>query len=211
MQNIDYGADIRARKYSAGGVSKLLWYVETKETVKLLQSHTTTEVKDLVMSNNLYSQRSEDRLKREFNEIKKRILNLPPDIRNMIVSSDVSTSRLIVLIGVMTTDRMFFELMYEEYRRKLHMGDELWKYSDVNIFFRNKKEQNEDVARWTDKAVAKLKQTYHKYMLEAGILENITDNVNEKKISKPYIEQELRDKLLSNGMDKYLYALTGEK
>lgn len=198
-------------KYSAGGVSKLLWYVETKETAKLFQKYNIEEAKDYVMSNNLYSQKSKDRLKREFSEITKRLMNLPEDIREMIVSSDMSTSRLIVLIGAMTTDRMFFELMYEEYRRKLHMGDELWKQSDVNIFFRNKQDQNEDVAKWTDKAVAKLKQTYQKYMLEAGILENIRDNSSEKKINKPYIEPELREKLLSNNMDRYLYALTGEK
>ncbi len=198
-------------KYSAGGVSKLLWYIETRETVKLFQKYSEEETKDYVMSNNLYSQRSKDRLKREFSEIRKRLMNLPLDIRDMIVSSDMGTSRLIVLIGAMTTDRMLFELIYEDYRWKLYMGDELWKQSDINIFFRNKQKQNEDVARWSDKAIAKLKQTYQKYMLEAGILENITDNVNEKKISKPYIEQELREKLLSNGMDKYLYALTGEK
>ena len=106
-----------ASKYSAGGVSKLLWYIETKETMKLRQEHSIDETREIVITNNLYSQKSEDRLKREFNEIKKRILNLPPNIRNMMVSSDLTTSRLIVLIGAMTTDRMLFELLYEVYRR----------------------------------------------------------------------------------------------
>ena len=67
------------------------------------------------------------------------------------------------------------------------------------------------MAKWSDKAVAKLKQTYQKYMLEAGIIENIEGNMAEKKICRPYIEQNLRDELLSNGLDKYLYSLTGEK
>lgn len=198
-------------KYSAGSVSKLLWYIETKETVKLLQVHSVEEAKDIIMSNNLYSQKSEDRLKREFNEIRKRIESLPISIRDMIVSSDPVTSRLIVLIGVMATDRMFFELMYEVYRRKLYMGDGLWNQSDVNIFFRNKQDQSEDVARWSDKAVSKLKQTYQKYMLEAGLLKVIKGSMTEKKIIRPYIEQELRNELCLNGMDKYLFSLTGEK
>lgn len=201
----------RALKYSAGGVSKLLWYAETKETVKLLQKYNTDQAKDIVMSENLYSQKSEDRLKREFNEIKKRVENLPISIRDRIVSSDLTTSRLIVFIGAMTTDRMLFELIYEVYRRKLHMGDETLKQSDINVFFRNKQEQNEDVAKWSEKAVAKLKQTYQKYMLEAGIIESIEGNASEKKISRPYIDQDLREELLSNGMDKYLYSLNGEK
>lgn len=211
MNNIYEKHDPRALKYSAGGVSKLLWYIETKETVKLFQKHSIDETRNIVISNNLYSQKSEDRLKREFSEIRKRMENLPLGIRNMIVSSDLATSKLIVLIGVMATDRMFFELMYEVYRRKLHMGDETLKQSDMNIFFRNKQNQSEDVSKWSDKAIAKLKQTYQKYMLEAGVLDNIEGNAVMKKICRPYIEQELREKLLSNSLDKYLYSLTGEK
>lgn len=211
MSNMNEKHNLYASKYSAGGVSKLLWYVETKETVKLLQKYNVNQAKDIVMSENLYSQKSEDRLKREFNEIKKRVENLPTSIRNMIVSSDLTTSRLIVLIGAMTTDRMLFELIYEVYRRKLHMGDDTLKQSDINVFFRNKQEQNEDVAKWSEKAVAKLKQTYQKYMIEAGIIESIEGNVSEKKINRPYIDQDLREALLLNGMDKYLYALTGER
>lgn len=211
MSNMNNKQAIQTLKYSAGGVSKLLWYVETKETVKLLQEYEVEKARDIVMSENLYSQKSEDRLKREFNEIKKRVYNLPVNIRDMIVSSDLTTSRLIVLIGAMTTDRMLFELIYEVYRRKLHMGDDTLKQSDINIFFKDKQSQNEDVAKWSDKAVAKLKQTYQKYMLEAGILENIDGSTSEKKICKPYIEYELRQELLANGLDKYLYSLTGEK
>lgn len=33
--------------------------------------------------------------------------------------------------------------------------------------------------------------------------------IRDEKISRSYIEQELGDELLSNGMDKYLYSLTG--
>lgn len=90
------------------------------------------------------------------------------------------------------------------------MGDETLKQSDINAFFRNKQKQNEDVSKWSDKAAAKLKQTYQKYMLEAGIIEMIEGHVAEKKICRPFIEHELREELLSNGMDKYLYTLTGE-
>lgn len=211
MSNMNAKHNPRASKYSAGGVSKLLWYTETKETVKLLLNHSVDEVRDIIMSENLYSQKSEDRLKREFSEIKKRVENLPISLREMIVSSDLTTSRLIVLIGAMTTDRMLFELIYEVYRRKLHMGDETLKQSDINVFFKNKQDQNEDVAKWSEKAAQKLKQTYQKYMLEAGIIEIIEGNASEKKICRPYIEQELREELLSNGMDTYLYSLTGEK
>lgn len=198
-------------EYSAGSVCKLFWYIETKETVKLLKDNDIDDVKSIVVSNNLYQQKSEERLKREFNAIRERLMSLPESIRLMITDSDINTSKLIVIISIMATDRLFFEFMYEVYREKLSMDEELLKDSDLNVFFRNKQEQSDICAKWTDKGIKKLKQTFQKYMLEAMLLRNIEGTKTEKAIVKPYIEQDLRQELINNGMEKYLYALTGEK
>lgn len=198
-------------EYSAGSVCKLFWYIETKETVKLLKDNDIDDVKSIVVSNNLYQQKSEERLKREFNAIRERLMSLPESIRFMIIDSDINTSKLVVIISIMATDRLFFEFMYEVFREKLSMDEELLKDSDLNIFFRNKQEQSDICAKWTDKGIKKLKQTFQKYMLEAMLLRNIEGTKTEKTVVKPYIEQELRQELVNNSMEKYLYALTGEK
>ena len=198
-------------EYSAGSVSKLFWYIETKETVKLLKDKSLDEVKNLVISDNLYQQKSEDRLNREFSVISKRIMSLPESLRYMISDADIMTSKLIVLISIMATDRLFFELMYEVFREKIRMEEEILKDSDLNVFFRSKQEQSDVCAKWTDSAIKKLKQTFQKYMLEAQLLKNSEASKSEKVVIKPYIEQELRQGLMANDMEKYLYALTGEK
>ena len=198
-------------EYSAGSVSKLFWYIETKETVKLLKNKGIDEVKDIVISDNLYQQKSEDRLNREFSVISKRIMSLPESLRYMISDADIMTSKLIVLISIMATDRLFFELMYEVFREKIRMEEETLKDSDLNVFFRSKQEQSDVCAKWTDSAIKKLKQTFQKYMLEAQLLKNSESSKSEKIVIKPYIEQELRQGLMSNDMEKYLYALTGDK
>ncbi len=198
-------------EYSAGSVSKLFWYIETKETVKLLKDKSVDEVKDIVVSDNLYQQKSENRLNREFNVISKRIMSLPESLMYMISDTDIMTSKLIVLISIMATDRLFFELMYEVFREKIRMEEETLKDSDLNVFFRSKQEQSDVCAKWTDSAIKKLKQTFQKYMLEAQLLKNSETSKSEKVVIKPYIEQELRQELMANDMEKYLYALTGEK
>lgn len=198
-------------EYSAGSVCKLFWYIETKETVKLLRDNDIDDVKSMVVSNNLFQQKSEERLKREFNAIKERLTSLPESLRFMIDDSDINTSKLIVLISIMASDRLFFEFMYEVFREKIRMEEEVLKDSDLNIFFRSKQEQSEVCAKWTDKGIKKLKQTFQKYMLEASLLRNSDGSRDEKIVVKPYIDMELREELLKNGMDKYLYALTGEK
>ena len=168
-------------EYSAGSVSKLFWYIETKETVKLLKDNDINEVKEIVISNNLYQQRSEDRLNREFNVISRRLMSLPKTLITMLSDADIMTSKLIVVVSIMATDRLFFELMYEVFREKIRMEEDILKDSDLNVFFRSKQEQSDVCAKWTDAAIKKLKQTFLKYMLEAQLIKNSDYSKNDKK------------------------------
>ena len=40
-------------EYSAGNVSNLLWFVEMRETAKLLQNHDVQEVQKMVVEENI--------------------------------------------------------------------------------------------------------------------------------------------------------------
>ena len=195
-------------EYSASATKHLFWFVETRETARLLGNHSMDEARQIVIDENLYQQKSESRLINEFGCIKKRLEALPEELQRMMVTADLGTGKLIAFIGCMASDRLLFDLMYEVYRQKLYLGELNITDADLNIFFKDKKDQNEKVAAITDTSVKKLKQVYCKYMFEAGLL---TGRVTEKQVSKPYIDPDLRFALQRNAMDKYLAALTGEK
>ena len=125
-----------------------------------------------------------------------------------MIDADINTAKIVAVIAAMATDLLFFELMYEVYRIKLNMDEDTLKDADLNMFFNRKIEQSEVIAGWSDTAIKKLKQTYCKYMQAAGLLQERVKN--ERKIIKPYVDVELRNILLENSMEKYLYALTGE-
>lgn len=194
-------------EYSAGNVSNLLWFVETRETARLLSNGTMEKVAEKIVKDNLYQQKDIKRAKRQFNVIKKRLLAIPDSLVRLITSSDINTAKLIVFIGCMATDRLLFELVYEVYRDKLFMGEDVLTDADLNIFFKNKQEQSDKVAGMSEASIKKLKQTYCKYMFETGLL---TGKVTERRIVKPYIEQEIRNELQNNSMGQYLAALTGQ-
>ena len=196
-------------EYSAGNVSNLLWFVEMRETAKLLQTMDMKEVADKVVKENLYQQKSENRAKREFGCIKKRLSALPTKLVEEMIRADINTAKLIALVAAMSTDLLLFELVYEVYRIKLNMDEDSLKDADLNMFFNRKIEQSEEIASWSESAIKKLKQTYCKYMQEAGLLQEPANN--ERKITKPYIDWELRNILIDYNMEKYLYALTGER
>lgn len=196
-------------KYSAGSVKYLLWFVETKETVRLCQDHTMAEVRDIVIKDNVYQQKAESRMISEFGCIRRRIENTPGGVMNLILTSDVNTAKIITLISAMESDRMLFELVYELYGEKLRLGEEEITDADMNIFFDRKTDQDATVAAWTEATIKKLKSTYIKFLIEAGILKK--DENGKKKISKPFIGDDLRKALKDNDMTNFLYAFTGER
>lgn len=196
-------------EYSAGNVSNLLWFVEIRETVKLLQNHNIQDVKRIVIEDNIYQQNTEKRLKSQFGCIKKRIDSIPVPLAKMMITSDINTSKIIALVAAMAADKLLFELMYEVYRAKLNMDEETLKDADLNMFFNRKVEQSDVIAQWSDSVIKKLKQTYCKYLQAAGLLGETVNN--ERKINRPYIDNELKSILLEHNMEKYLLTLTGER
>ncbi len=195
-------------EYSAGNVSNLLWFVEMRETAKLLQNYDVKEVRRMVLDDNIYQQNTEKRVKSQFGCIKKRLDAIPKVLVKEMINADINTAKIIALIGAMATDILLFELMYEVYRIKLNMDEDALKDADLNMFFNRKIEQSNVVAGWSDTAIKKLKQTYCKYMQDAGLLQEPVKN--ERKINRPYVDIQLRNTLLESNMEKYLYTLTGE-
>lgn len=196
-------------EYSAASVKFLLWFVETRETLKLLKEHNIDEVRNIVVENNVYQQKSQGRLISEFGCIKKRIMAMPEDLQQFMVNTDVNSAKIVALVAAMAADRLLFEFVYEIYREEVRLGGEELKESDINIFFKNKIDQSDVIAGWTDATIKKLKQTYTKFLIEAGLVTKIS--TSEKRINKPYIDPELRNILMNNKMELYLYALTGER
>lgn len=196
-------------EYSAGAVKHLLWFMETRETAKLLKTYSEKELRNLVVSENIYQQKAESRMINEFGCIKKRLAAIPDELRDYLIECDVNTAKQITIIAAMAADRLFYELMIEMYRVKLSMGEDTVSDADLNIFFNRKIDQSDVVANWTDAGRAKLKQTYCKYLIEAGLIQSAKKG--ERKINKPFIDTELRNILLRNEMEEYLYAMTGER
>ena len=63
--------------YSSGNISNLLWFVEMRETAKLFQNHDVQEVQRMVVEGNIDQQKAENRARREFNCIKRRLDAVP--------------------------------------------------------------------------------------------------------------------------------------
>lgn len=196
------------REYSAGIVSKGFWFLEFKKYLELLKiGNNENEIRKMQDEENIFSAPSKDYGKRIISEINKRIKVLPKEIKELFFESDTGTQKVINLLSIMGTDKLFFEYVYNSYRNELLLGTKEYNPGIVMKFLKEKAEQNGEVAKFSEKTLKRMQGTYGNYLKEAGLLEE-----KNKKIlyGKVYFDYELEKLLRENNMEIYVKTLKGE-
>lgn len=193
--------------YSAGAVSKGFWFIEFRKYLELLQEgKSVKEVKELQEKENIFLAPSHSYGKRMIGEIQKRVREIPDEIFDLFWSLNISDQKLINLLGIMLTDRLFFEYIYEIYREALILGTQSFEDSQTRIFFKNKSEQSEKVAEYTVETKRRLATAYKTYIKEANLIKE------EKGIliyNKVIMDLRLEEKMKGSSLLPYFKALTG--
>ena len=196
------------REYSAGIVSKGFWFLEFKKFLEFLKDgKNENEIRKMQEEENIFSAPSKDYGKRIFSEINKRIKVLSGDIKELFFESDTGTQKIINLLSIMVTDKLFFEYVYNSYRNELLLGTKEYNPGVVMKFLKEKAEQNEEVAKFSEKTLKRMQGTYGNYLKEAGLLE---EKNKEILYGKVYLDYELEKLLRENNMEIYIKTLKGE-
>ena len=196
------------REYSAGIVSKGFWFLEFKKYLELLKNgNNENEIKKMQDEENIFSAPSKDYGKRIISEINKRIKVLPEEIKELFFKSDTGTQKVINLLSIMGTDKLFFEYVYNSYRNELLLGTKEYNPGIVMKFLKEKAEQNEEVAKFSETTLKRMQGTYGNYLKEAGLLE---EKNKEILYGKVYLDYELEKLLRENNMEIYIKTLKGE-
>jgi hypothetical protein len=199
---------MKKKEYSAGIVSKGFWFLEFKKFLELLiEGKSESEIKELQEEKNIFSAPSKDYGKRIISEINKRIKVLPEEIKELFFKSDTGTQKVINLLSIMGTDKLFFEYVYNSYRNELLLGTKEYNPGIVMKFLKEKAEQNEEVAKFSEKTLKRMQGTYGNYLKEAGLLE---EKNKEILYGKVYLDYELEKLLMENNMEVYIKTLKGE-
>lgn len=194
-------------KYSSGLVSESFWFIEFRKIIKLKhEGKTWDEIKDLCLTENLLGISKEYRAKRNYGYLKNRIDALDTGLIQVFIHADLNTQKIINLIAIAKKNKLFFEFLYEVYREKVQMGAPELTESDINIFYKNKQSQDDDVSTWTDVTLRRLRSTYMNFLTDAGLL---TVSGKEKRITPPILDITLENYLKDNGDNQMIKAITG--
>ena len=195
------------KEYSAGAVKMSFWFVEFRKVVHLLdEGKSMDEVKQLALNKNLFAAPTILRANQIFSTVSGRIKALDESFIPVFMTGDLATQKLVALIAAMAYDTLFFDFVYEVIREKLMLGSNELKDSDVRVFFKDKQQQNEKVAAWTDATLVRLGRCYKTMLYEAGVIDKAK---SARKIFRPILDPELIRWLEKNDMAIYIKALTG--
>lgn len=200
---------MKRNKYSAGAVKFSFWFLEFRKEVQMLANGKTfEEIKICSDEENVFGASTPARAKMIYSTVTARIKSLGDSFYSAFLESDVATQKLYALAACFGHDTLFFDFMYEVVREKMIIGTNLLTDADINIFFKNKQEQDDLVASWTDQTIQRLGRSYKTQLFEAGLLDE-TSNAAERKILKPILDSVLKHWLEDYGFEHIAKAMEG--
>ncbi len=197
------------KEYSAGAVKMSFWFIEFRKVVQLLHDGKTwMKSKNSRIARISFAAPTALRSNQIYSTVAGRIRSLDQSFIPYFLTGDLATQKLYALIAAMAYDTLFFDFVYEVIREKMIVGSNELTDSDVRVFFKNKQQQNEKVAGWTDATLVRLGRCYKTMLYEARVIDK---SKTVRTILKPIFDPELSRWLEQNNMAIYEKALTGVK
>lgn len=195
------------KDYSAGAVKHAFWFMEFRKIVSLrLEGKTWEEIKLLNENENIFGAPTKLRATQIFNTVSARVKSLDDSFYPIFDACDLASQKLFALVAAMTYDVLFGDLVYELVREKMIIGSNELADSDLRIFFKDKQQQNDKVAKWTEATIKKLMVTYKSILFEAGVTNKAKDI---REIYKPLPDPAMEGWMKEQGMMYQLKAIMG--
>lgn len=195
-------------EYSAGAVCKGFWFQGFKKYNELLnKGFTDGEIKIKQNDENIFKAPSKSYGKRMVNEVSRRTKALPEEIRVLFSNLSISDQKILNILGLMLTDRLFFEFMYEVYREKIIVGNLVLDSSDIKVFLDDKSEQSTKVLNFTSQTKKRLAGAYRTYLREASLL---IEDKELSKLRKPVLNIHLEEEMKKKDLVPFLRVFLGK-
>lgn len=158
-------------KYSARIVKSPTFFRETIEVGTLkLQGYDIEELRVKLLDENPLKIMPARRNKEISSAVLVRVEALTQDQLQVLKSGSLSDKKYMTMVSIMKTERLIRELLNEVYVDKIDMGQKIIDDGDINVFFRRKAEEHEDVAKFQDVTIKKLKQVIKKILKELELV-----------------------------------------
>ena len=168
-----------ASPYSGVLTREQFLFYETRTTAKLLdEGLSPTEIQEKIVQENLFQYPTEKSVQQMARTCIQRVQALDDaDLTHALASAPSEVSKQICLYAMMRQYRLMWDFMVTVIGEKYRSLDTSFSKTDVNAFLFRLQEQDDWVATWSDKTIAKLRQVLIKTLVETEYLEYLVAHV----------------------------------
>ena len=150
-----------------------------------LEEKSIDEIIEYIQRDNLFQYPTEREVSRLTRACHKRLVALDNDkLVFELANAPAEVAKQINLYAMMRYNRLVREFMEGLIGEKYRQHDFSYTKKDINVFFSRLREQNDDIAAWSEQTIAKLKQVLTKCLIETEMLDSFRDhNLNPIFIS----------------------------
>ena len=167
------------QKYNGGLTAEQFLFYEIRIVAKqYLDGKTVEEIILYVQKDNLFQFPTEREVSRMVRSCYKRIVAL--DNKSLVyelANAPIDIAKQINLYAIMRYNGLVREFMIGLIGEKFRQHDFSFTKRDINSFFSRLREQNDNVAAWSEKTIAKLKQVLTKCLIETEMLSGFNSTV----------------------------------
>ena len=172
--------------YNGALTAEQFLFYEIRIVAKLyLDGKSIDEIIEYIQRDNLFQYPTEREVARLTRACHKRLVALDNEkLVFELANAPVEVAKQINLYAMMRYNRLVREFMEGLIGEKYRQHDFSYTRKDINVFFSRLREQNDDIAAWSEQTVAKLKQVLTKCLIETEMLDSFRDhNLNPIFIS----------------------------
>ena len=172
--------------YNGALTAEQFLFYEIRIVAKLyLDGKSIDEIIEYIQQDNLFQYPTEREVSRLTRACHKRLVALDNEkLVYELANAPVEVAKQINLYAMMRYNRLVREFMEDLIGEKYRQHDFSYTRKDINVFFSRLREQNDDIAAWSEQTIAKLKQVLTKCLIETEMLDSFRDhNLNPIFIS----------------------------
>lgn len=180
--------------YSAVMTREQFLFHETRITAKLVADGLRKEeIVNKIISENLFQYPTKKSVRQMALACIRRLEALSDDVLVDAIANEPSeTAKQICLYAMMRQYRLVWDFMLTVVGEKYRKLDSSFSKMDVNVFFLRLQEQDDWVASWSDKTIAKLRQVLTKTLVENEYLDSLKADRLHPVLIRPILENAIR-------------------
>jgi len=148
-----------------------------------------------VYSENLFQYPTEREIKRLCKGCLDRInaINCNPDLIAILAGGSVGDAKQVAFYAMMKDSYLLTDFMLTVIAEKYRQQDFSLSMRDLNMFFSRLQEQNDDVAKWTESTIKKIRQVIIKCLMEVEYITSIKEGNLLRVVLNPPILKYIKE------------------